>query len=294
MESQINIIDLPHEILSHVFSFVPLTYHKVFLWRVCTEWKNYFSFPRIPKYKIYELLIITGDLDNIKKIQIPKEYGLYEFQNSAVEYGYLSILKYLHKNKIGKMANPKTILCAVKYNRLEILKWLVIHSEILEQFTKKSCYGPGLFNLVKIPWHSQVKFFAIEYGHLDILIWLENELKKFDVIDHYNIALSATGYGHLHVLEYEISYVKNCYQIKTIFAEAARYDHLHILQWLKNKNYECDERVCSNAVLYRHLNILKWARENGCPWDKTTFECARKSDNPEILKWVIENGCPSV
>lgn len=113
---------LPYETSLHIFSFVPKEYYQIFLCRVCKAWKEFFTYRRIFKYHVCESLIKIGDLGNLKKMIIPKTYGLCEFQNLAVKYGHFEILVYLCDNKLGKMIDKETVWLATKYNRFEILK----------------------------------------------------------------------------------------------------------------------------------------------------------------------------
>lgn len=71
---------------------------------------------------------------------------------------------------------------------------------------------------------------------------------------------------------------------------AAKYGHLHILEWASRNGCPLGPRVCYMAAEKGHLHIIKWARVNGCPWDHWTAIVAKENDQHEILKWVNENG----
>lgn len=305
MESQTVFDYLPDEIVTLIFSFISMEYHQMFLWRVNKRWNEMLPYRKISRLHIYNLLIKVGNLDYLKKIKIPKTWGLMEFQHLAAISGHLSILEYLHENNIGKPPNEKTFGYSARYGHLEILKWLDIHNfryyrgpKIEHQRTME--YLPDKFNFANSlrnyasnygGKHEIAVTNAIHGGHLETLIWLimndKNQLNS-DMIEFSGLAIQS---GHLHILEFTIQGVNDHY-INCLFKEAARCGRLEIIKWMTVHGYKCDEYVCSYAALYGHLDILIWARENGCPWNKKTHKYAVMSKRTDVLDWVKNHDCP--
>jgi hypothetical protein len=76
-------------------------------------------------------------------------------------------------------------------------------------------------------------------------------------------------------------------------AVAAKYGHLHLLQWLREKEQSCpwDKSTCAMAAWGGYLRILQWARENGCSWSSCTCNQAASQGHLHVLQWAHENGC---
>jgi len=74
------------------------------------------------------------------------------------------------------------------------------------------------------------------------------------------------------------------------FSIAARFGHLHILQWLRKRGTRWDEMTCSEAAYGGHLEVLKWARKNGCPWYKWyCYELAVGCSHSHVTEWIQES-----
>ena len=55
-------------------------------------------------------------------------------------------------------------------------------------------------------------------------------------------------------------------------SNAARYGHLHVVQWLRSQNPPCpwDEWTCTFAAGNGHLHVLQWLRSQNPPWNERT------------------------
>jgi hypothetical protein len=67
---------------------------------------------------------------------------------------------------------------------------------------------------------------------------------------------------------------------------AARYGHLHILQYLRSIGCAWNAMTTQYAASEGNLPMLQWARANGCPWDYRLSTFAK----PHTMKWAKENG----
>jgi hypothetical protein len=77
-----------------------------------------------------------------------------------------------------------------------------------------------------------------------------------------------------------------------VFNEALQYGHLHIAQFLQEKNnYMLNEEVFVNAVLSSKLEIMEWILKENCPFNPKVFNTAIRTQNLEILQWLKQIGC---
>jgi hypothetical protein len=65
---------------------------------------------------------------------------------------------------------------------------------------------------------------------------------------------------------------KQCPMDAAAYAEAAAFDHFHILNWLYEHECPMDSRACTAAVHKRRLDVLCWLYEHGCQGDVKTCE----------------------
>jgi len=95
-----------------------------------------------------------------------------------------------------------------------------------------------------------------------------------------------------------------CSWNKWTCAEAAKYGHLHVLQWLrdparsadgKQNNTACPWNVltCANTALNGYLHVLQWAWDptnsadgTVSPWDAGTCAAAAGNGHLHVLQWV--------
>lgn len=73
---------------------------------------------------------------------------------------------------------------------------------------------------------------------------------------------------------------------------AAYYNQIKILYWMKENDLEMPDQSGMNRVAYNgHFELLKWMKENNL-WfpDEYTANCAVCSGKIEILNWLKDNG----
>lgn len=153
--------------------------------------------------------------------------------NVAAKKGYYKILKFLVKN--GAIIYPKTILEAIKYGDIRIVKYLIQY--LMSQYDHDlNNYNPGIIDKSLIE--------ATKYGKLNILEYLWQFIDPQYIED--NIALqsvllsNAVANGNLNILTYIL-------------------DMLHID--LRNQNIDAD--LILDAVMNDNLDVLKFLIENG-------------------------------
>src|SRR5436190_9023823 len=80
---------------------------------------------------------------------------------------------------------------------------------------------------------------------------------------------------------------------KPLCSFAALNNHLNILIWARQNNYDWDPTVCNYAAKNGNLEMLIWAKENGCKYDTEIGYNAAKYGKLEVLKWAKLNKCTS-
>jgi hypothetical protein len=220
--------------------------------------------------------------------------------NSAAAYGNIEALNFLAENHVSLRLEHQPISeVIVKNGHLHVLEWVLQNNNNSQQ-------------QLRIPWYDLMTY-AARHGNLTILQWLYTN--GGPLFSERTCQLAAIG-GHLHILKWLHRY--DCPVDASIFAEAAYYGHvdvlewahtccpwssyacasaargghLHVLKWLRSIGCPWNDMTCSHAALGGHLEILQWARENRCSWCSETCSYAAEEGHLDILKWAHENGCP--
>jgi len=142
----------------------------------------------------------------------------------------------------------------------------------------------------------EICYVAVEEERFDLLnkVWNnldhEDEFDKdvFEEMDEY-----AAGCGKLNMLKWVENKVPEIY--KDICAnEAARYGHLHIIEWLREEqDLELDGVLYDCAIEGGgQLHVLEWLREKEVDWYIWTFTTAAQIGNLDILQWLQDERCP--
>jgi len=147
----------------------------------------------------------------------------------------------------------------------------------------------------------QMKFFwysVVRYDSVGIMRWadqqgyhasVDEEGNTFCLSSEMGLCSKAAKFGHLHVLQW--LRWRGCLWNSSTCNMAAEFGHLHILQWARENGCDWNERTCCDAVIGGHLHILQWLRENGCSWDESICYFAAYGDHLHILQWARANGC---
>ena len=154
-------------------------------------------------------------------------------------------------------------------NKLELLKWAREEKKCdWDKWTIIVAARQGNLEMVKYcvanecPMNERACAFAAEYGQLECLKYLHEEVKaRWD-------SWTAT--------------------------RAAKNGHLHILEYLVERKYdEYAEHACSNAAENGHLDCLKYLHETAkAPWDYCAVRDAHEKNHPECLQYLLDNNCP--
>jgi hypothetical protein len=111
-------------------------------------------------------------------------------------------------------------------------------------------------------------------GRLDVLKWLWNHGHK---CVHYETAYRAARYGHIHVLEWFF---------ELPIERQLRKDDEDRLG--PNCLFGDPEILCMGAG---NIEVLKFLREKECPWGARTSTDACRHGQLEVLKWLQKEGC---
>jgi len=119
--------------------------------------------------------------------------------------------------------------------------------------------------------------YAAAMGRLDVLKWLWNHGHK---CVHYETAYRAARYGHIHVLEWFF---------ELPIERQLRKDDEDRLD--PNCLFGDPEILCMGAAQVANIEVLKFLREKGCPWGARTSTEACWYGQLELLKWLQKEGC---
>ena len=119
--------------------------------------------------------------------------------------------------------------------------------------------------------------YAAAMGRLDVLKWLWNHGHK---CVHYETAYRAARYGHIHVLEWFF---------ELPIERQLRKDDEDRLD--PNCLFGDPEILCMVASQVANYEVLKFLREKGCPWGARTSTEACRHGQLDVLKWLQKEGC---
>ena len=101
---------------------------------------------------------------------------------------------------------------------------------------------------------------------------------------------NAARYGHLHVLQWLRT--NGCPWEEYTFSAAVRGGHWHVVLWLRSEGCPWGERACAAAAGEGRFELLSWLRSEGCPWDVWTCACAANGGHLDVLKWARTEQTP--
>lgn len=169
---------------------------------------------------------------------------------------YLSYLGYDNINNMSFEELQKEIIngntCeiwywALKYNRLDIIKSMYTNVTLSD----------GIMDIVA------------EYGHIDMLVWLHNNIK--DCFSTKAIHLAAAK-GHLEVVQFlynNLAFYSTIdleKDLNNAINDAAKNGHLEVIKWLY---YNTDVNVSDplniqNAYFFQQKHVLNWLEDEVC------------------------------
>jgi diadenosine tetraphosphatase ApaH/serine/threonine PP2A family protein phosphatase len=188
----------------------------------------------------------------------------------------------------------------MRYSSLEFMQWLF--SNINVKTTRYSF------------WKNIEPQDAAVSGNLKLLKWLVEQGTQLN----YSTWISAVELGNLEMIQwlrekhcpwYETDYIaalphrdsdgKYHYQTVLTCVYAARYGHLHILEWLKTNGHPYDLYIELEAAIHGHIHVLEWATKDAdfqdISWKDYSiqlFHNAAASGQLKVLSWLKDKNCP--
>jgi hypothetical protein len=247
--------------------------------------------------------------------------------SSAAKNGHVVILEWFKTSGFEFKCCKNILSIAAKYEQIDVLEWLK-NSGFQIQFDdddsgdSDSNYIRNLKMMSKIKNHESNKNIindAINNGHVSVIDWFKNSGLKFEyskiafnnAIGNANFGVliwfknsdlklkysdkgirSAVVNGHLNVLQW-LKFNELNYNYKNICEDAATYNRIDILSWLKENNLLfVDEIECytiSKIIGNNYFDTLKFLLENGYKYDAFKLDYAIEYNKPEILKFLLIN-----
>jgi hypothetical protein len=272
MEGSHTLLNITEYMLLEIFQY--LNKGEIFiLYETCTSFYNFIRLMRLEKRVPHNFYIIkTMNMLTWAESHLNFNYSE-ELSRFAVRNNNMLILNYMYDK-----GYPLHHLCyheAISQNNFKIIKWLKNRNVRLI---------------------SSVFTSAAYHGNFKIIKWLKNidcPRYDFDVIN--NTALS----GNVRILRYLIKH--DFYWDSIAFNYACMSGNIDIIKVLYESSFNdlskpwWNASVCATAAKYNHLHILKYLRKYQCPWNiETAYNVlanAMNTQNNETLKWIIENGC---
>jgi len=154
-------------------------------------------------------------------------------------------------------------------NKLELLKWAREEKKCeWDKGTINAAACQGNLEMIKYcvanqcPIDADACAFAAEFGHLECLKYLREEVKA--PWDSWTAKWAASN-GHLHILEYLVE---------------RKYDQYSGIE-------------CGRAAENGHLDCLKYLHETAkAPWNEYAVRRAHENKQPDCVQYLLDNDCP--
>lgn len=275
MNIQKSFLDLPDEILYRIF--VKLNYKDICMC-MCTVnsvLANIIS-DHFWKYKFLNQYPYSDDsleYKNYKEIlrELESDTHIQRHLDVCIKYEVFSYAKYLvEKHNIPDLELEVSVICAVKYNRIEMLKYLLEHMKHKYYPITEACY----------------------YGNLDIILYL------IDLgIDTYACLVECIKHNHLHIIKHFIEY-NLIESIPEYFFELATISNSYdILVYLMEKqiiSQQYKDKLLRHSVEKGNINIAKYLIETKHAdlhsWNNTAIILAAKNGHVDLVKYLYEHG----
>lgn len=135
---------------------------------------------------------------------------------------------------------------------------------------------------------SNLPYIAASLGRID---YLELAFELGMKVGDWAVYGNAINYGQLETLKYLHK------KFAIVFSEldtarAARFGHIHILEYLRQNGCPWNHRAPWDAAENGHVHVLKYLHEHGCPFSRRATQFAAMNGHFECLKFAFEKGYP--
>ncbi len=215
--------------------------------------------------------VISGNIDMLIFVRLHGCQWDSEIFELAAKCNHLHMLKFL--KKYGCKMGKNTSLFVAKNGNIEMMKWLIENNYVIHDETCQT---------------------AAAYGHLDMLKLLRQHNYYWDI---YTCLLAAKN-GQLECLQWSIE--NGCdFDVSYIYSDAACFNQLHIIKWMRSKGYIWDSKICVAATRSNQFELLKWLVKEGCELDSNVYNIAlhyfnfNSNNNADMMQWLKDNNCPT-
>ena len=268
--TQSNIVSLNDDIMTYICSFILDASFSIS--ETCKQ------FNQLLKDETRKIKIqgpnIEDVLQSIHTIQWAKNHKSFKYTykaaDTATKLNKQRVVKYIIKD--GCPLTTNVYKYAIINKNIKLLRW---------------------FSKIRLPFAESVFNTAAKVGDIEIMKWL---MKKNCPVSAATCNIAAK-YGKYQALKYLIEH--DCPWNEGTFVFAVQTPNIKIIKYLyKLASHDLSMpwwnfRVCTEAAKYGHLHILKWLREKQCPWNESVVYYAVKNQHQDLLNWAIKNGCPS-
>ncbi|KAI9905965.1 hypothetical protein PsorP6_014381 [Peronosclerospora sorghi] len=128
---------------------------------------------------------------------------------------------------------------------------------------------------------------AAEFGHLDILRWLNENRREGCTTDAMDMAACN---GHLEIVQWLHENTREGCTTNAIDF-AAHNGHLEVVKWLHfNREEGATHYAIDNAATHGHLDVIQWLfanRQEGC--SQSALLNAINAGHDHVAKWLVSN-----
>ena len=281
----LNINDLPPEILSHIFEYMSSPYVRICS-EICVIWSELLQ--RISANREEDEVDIG--IKNAKDLEIYATGGHYNLVlwalmrgatltpwicSKIAEDGALEFLEYFYTKRF------LTTSCDSYWSSIYKSASEKGHLHILEWAYEKN-------PMAVLTLRPSPVIYFMRSESIDVLNWAVEKGFQFNSVFLANSA--RTG----NLAKFEWSKKMGCTYPIFLYTEAATGGQDHIIEFLHNEGVPIPtvSKACDEAIFYKHFSTLCLLRKLGFPWSDESSSKAAGTGDLKFYLYVIENGAP--
>lgn len=197
--------------------------------------------------------------------------NLDKFLRACIRRNYMPLILWTMSMKPTYEWNAKAFTSGIRYDRLEILKWL--HEQ-------------------KCPWDEKICDKAAKKGQLHILKWAVDD-QKYECPKSWCRLAAEKGNADIIQWVHDKGHLDTVYLRQELCGWIATSGNLELLKWAAANGYPVASLVCLRATKAGHLHVLKWAIENGYQFNPMIHPrlqfFATQHGHIDVLQWLNDN-----
>jgi hypothetical protein len=267
---------LPHDVLVHIFSFLPRGALTVTPGRVCRAW----AAAKAELWAALEPIMLESDAAATKELH--DEYVEVDANEDTDDVPHSLAFLEKYQPYLPAWYVRQTFGADLRIADASV-SWGALRHGQIDVVADLHAASPGCFDCCGMAGYACK--IAAHGGQLSTLQWLCEHGYQ---LDKSAVNGAAEG-GNTGVLAW--LWERGCRSDESACEAAALCGRLDALIFLHEHGCPLGSSI-RYAARGGHIPVLVWLRQNGVPWAPRTFDAAAKGGRISALAWLLEHGCP--